>query len=102
METLQAAQAQTKTRRSKRCLVTTIDSGHFKMGNKNVPITNPIRLAGGISGVDGSFHYNSEGGLSASKQLVPGGIIGLTGLDWLVNFLNLEGLKLLRGHRAGG
>lgn len=76
------------------CMVTTIDSGHFKMGNKNVPITNPIRLAGGISGVDGSFHYNSEGGLSASKQLVPGGITGLTGLDWLVNFLNLEGLKL--------
>jgi hypothetical protein len=76
------------------CLVTIIDSGHFKMGSKNVPITNPIRLAGGISGVDGSFHYNSEGGLSASKQQVPGGIIGLTGLDWLVNFLSLEGLKL--------
>lgn len=76
------------------CIVTTIDSGHFKMGSKNVPITAPIRLAGGISGVDGSFRFNKEGGLSPAKQQVPGGIIGLTGLDWLVNFLNLEGLKL--------
>ena len=76
------------------CMTSTIKSGHFKMGNKNVPITNPITLSAGISSIDGSLVWNSKGGLSASKQQVPGGIIGLTGLDWLVNFLSVEQLKL--------
>jgi hypothetical protein len=76
------------------CLTSTITGGHFKMGNKNVPITNPITLSAGISEIDGSLHWNSKGGLLPAKQQVPGGIIGLTGLDWLVNFLNVEQLKL--------
>lgn len=40
------------------------------------------------------FTANSEGGLSKTKQEVPGGVIGLTGLDWLVNFLKADALKL--------
>jgi len=76
------------------CLVSTINGGHFQMGSKDVPITNPITLSAGISGIDGSLIPNSKGGLTPVKQQVPGGIIGLTGLDWLVNFLSLEGLKL--------
>jgi hypothetical protein len=64
------------------------------MGNKEVPISNPITLSGGFKeGLEG-FTANSKGGLTPVKQQVPGGVIGLTGLDWLVNFLNLEGLKL--------
>ena len=63
------------------------------MGSKDVPITNPITLSGGAT-FDGRLFANSKGGLAPVKQQVPGGIIGLTGLDWLVNFLNLEGLKL--------
>jgi hypothetical protein len=74
------------------CVRSVIKSGHFQMGNKDVPITNPIELTGGSD-----FHNvfaNAQGGMKPVKQQVPGGIIGLTGLDWLVNFLNLEGLKL--------
>lgn len=75
------------------CVRSVIDGGHFQMGSKNVPISKPMTLSGGgTSG--GQFVFTSKGGLSPVKQLVPGGIVGLTGLDWLVNFLNLEGLKL--------
>ena len=76
------------------CIYSKIKGGHFQMGNKNVPISKPMTLTGGSNGSLEGFHANSKGGLTAVKQLVPGGIIGLTGLDWLVNFLSLEGLKL--------
>ncbi len=75
------------------CQRVVIDGGHFQMGSKDVPITNPMTLSGGVKG-GGEVVANSKGGLTPVKQQVPGGIIGLTGLDWLVNFLNLEGLKL--------
>lgn len=75
------------------CFRSVVKSGHFQMGSKDVPITNPITLSGGY---DGELHFfaNSKGGLTPVKQQVPGGVVGLTGLDWLVNFLSLEGLKL--------
>lgn len=76
------------------CLHSVVTGGHFNMGNKEVPISSPITLNGGVKEELTGFTYNSQGGLSAVKQQVPGGVIGLTGLDWLVNFLNLEGLKL--------
>jgi hypothetical protein len=76
------------------CLRSVIKSGHFQMGSKDVPITNPIILIGGTDPSLSGFAYNSKGGLLPAKQPVPGGVIGLTGLDWLVNFLSLEGLKL--------
>jgi hypothetical protein len=75
------------------CVRSVITSGHFQMGSKDVPISNPITLSGGVE-ADGNLIFNSKGGLTPVKQLVPGGVIGLTGLDWLVNFLNLEALKL--------
>lgn len=75
------------------CVTSTINSGHFQMGSKNVPISKPITLSGGIT-EDNRLVYNGKGGLTPVKQLVPGGVIGLTGLDWLVNFLNIEALQL--------
>ena len=51
-------------------------------------------LNGGVDGEFEGFSANAKGGLSKTKQEVPGGIIGLTGLDWLINFLGLEDLKL--------
>ncbi|HEX4670239.1 MAG TPA: hypothetical protein VH275_09750 [Solirubrobacterales bacterium] len=76
------------------CIHSVVKSGHFQMGNKDVPITNPITLSGGTDELLKNFSYNSKGGLVPAKQTVPGGIIGLTGLDWLINFLNVEQLKL--------
>jgi len=76
------------------CLRSTISGGHFQMGSKDVPITNPITLSGGLDPNTEIVSANAKGGLTPVKQPVPGGIIGLTGLDWLVNFLNIEQLKL--------
>jgi hypothetical protein len=75
------------------CQRAIIDGGHFQMGSKDVPIKNPITLSGGIN-ESGKVVANKSGGITPVKQEVPGGIIGITGLDWLVNFLNLEALKL--------
>ena len=76
------------------CLRSEVTGGHLQMGKKDVPVKNPLTIVGGLNGELENFTYNSKGGLSKVKQEVPGGIIGLTGLDWLINFLNLEGLKL--------
>jgi hypothetical protein len=75
------------------CIHSIVESGHFQMGSKDVPITNPIPMTGGIDEA-GRLFANSHGGLTPVKQQVPGGVIGLTGLDWLINFLNIEQLKL--------
>lgn len=76
------------------CSKTVIKSGHFQMGSKDVPISKPITLSGGVLFPTGNFAANKSGGLTPVRQIVPGGIIGLTGLDWLVNFLNIEQLQL--------
>ena len=78
------------------CLHAVISSGNFKMGSKNVPIEKPISLTGGANNLfsPGPLLFNSEGGLSKAKQKVPGGVIGLTGLTWLAEFLGIEALTL--------
>jgi len=76
------------------CLRTTVTGGHFQMGSKDVPITTPITISGGVDYNYGNFAYNSKGGMSQSKQKVPGGVIGLTGLTWLAEFLGIEALTL--------
>jgi hypothetical protein len=75
------------------CLNMKIKSGNFKMGSKNVPIEKPFRLSGGYTEA-GAFSFNSKGGLEKVKQKVPGGIIGLTGLTWLAEFLGIDALTL--------
>jgi hypothetical protein len=75
------------------CLVSTITGGHFQIGTKDVPIKHPITLAGGIT-LDEHMVFTKKGGLTPVKEQVPGGVIGLTGLDWLVNFLGIEALQL--------
>jgi hypothetical protein len=76
------------------CVFSEVFGGHLQIGKKDVPIKNLITLGGGVNFSFEGFTASPKGGLSKTKQEVPGGIIGLTGLDWLINFLNLEGLKL--------
>jgi hypothetical protein len=76
------------------CVRSVVNSGNFKMGNKDVPITKPIILTGGANEYLENFVANSEGGLKPAKQKVPGGVIGLTGLTWLAEFLGSEALTL--------
>lgn len=76
------------------CLRTVISGGNFKMGSKNVPIQNPMTLTGALDTSNGNFIYNSEGGLTKVKQKVPGGVVGLTGLTWLLEVLGSNALTL--------
>ncbi len=76
------------------CVRADITGGHFQMGNKDVPITAPITLSGGVEDGLQGFSANSKGGMSPAKQKVPGGVIGLTGLTWLLEFLGSEALTL--------
>jgi hypothetical protein len=84
------------------CIRSVVTGGHFQMGSKTVPITNPITLNAGFESKSGLLYYNSEGGLSETKQEVPGGIVGLTGLDWLIKFLNVEQLKVFAQTELAG
>ena len=76
------------------CVHSEVVGGHFKMGNKDVPITNPIKITGGVGFGLSGFSANSEGGMSVAKQKVPGGVVGLTGLTWLAELLGIEALTL--------
>lgn len=83
------------------CIHSEITGGNFKMGSKNVPITNPIVLTGGALS-NGDIIANSQGGLKPAKQKVPGGVIGLTGLTWLAELLGSEALTLYAVTEAVG
>lgn len=76
------------------CVRSEITGGKFKMGNKEVPIEKAMVLTGGVKNGFGPLFFNSEGGLSKAQQKVPGGVIGLTGLTWLLEFLGSEALTL--------
>jgi hypothetical protein len=76
------------------CVRSDVTGGHLQMGKKDVPIENPLKLTGGVNEVFGEFTANSEGGLSKTKQKVPGGVIGLTGLTWLLEFFGSDALTL--------
>jgi hypothetical protein len=70
------------------CMKMVFDGGHLQLGKKNIPVTNPFTLRGGLRQVSFAYLANSEGGLSSAKQTVEGGLIGLTGLGWLDQVLS--------------
>jgi hypothetical protein len=76
------------------CLFSEITGGHLLVGSKNVPIEAPLTLSGGTDAEFEGFSYNSKGGLSKVKQKVPGGVLGLTGLTWLLEFFGSDALTL--------
>ena len=84
------------------CLRAVVKSGHFQMGTKDVPITDPIVITGGVDEELGNFKFNAEGGMKPSKQKVPGGVVGLTGLTWLLEILGSEALTLYAETQAVG
>lgn len=86
----------------KTCFRAEITGGHFQMGNKDVPITNPIVLSGGYNTSGTEFKASPKGGLTPVRQKVPGGVIGLTGLTWLLEFFGNESLTLYAVTEAAG
>lgn len=72
------------------CIATVVDGGHLKLGSKNTPIVDPITLSGALNS-SGSFIV---GEFDGGSQAIPGGLIGLTGLDWLIYLFPNEVLGL--------
>jgi hypothetical protein len=65
------------------CIKYTFSGGEIGIGNREVPVTNPIVLRGGVEQITGDFIDNAEGGIVPVQQTVPGGLVGLTGLKGL-------------------
>lgn len=84
------------------CVRSVVKSGTFKMGNKTVTIEKPIVLSGGTDASLGNFTYNSKGGMPPVNQKVPGGVVGLTGLTWLLELLGSEALTLYAATELAG
>jgi hypothetical protein len=72
------------------CVTSVVDGGHLQLGSKDTPIVDPITLVGATT-TTGSFELGSFDG---GRQTVPGGLVGLTGLDWLADVLGLNALKV--------
>jgi hypothetical protein len=83
------------------CVYSTITGGTFQMGSKEVPLANPMTLSGGLQ-TDGTVVATAKGGLSVVKQKVPGGVVGLTGLTWLLEFFGNESLTLYAATELAG
>ena len=76
------------------CVRSDVTGGHLKTGSKTVPIEHPLALSGAVDFSLEGFTAGPEGGLSKVKQKVPGGVIGLTGLTWLLELFGSEALTL--------
>lgn len=76
------------------CIRSDVTGGYLQIGKKTVPIENPLVLSGGVDNQFEHFTAGPEGGLSKTKQKVPGGVLGLTGLTWLLEFFGSEALTL--------
>jgi hypothetical protein len=64
-----------------KCFVATTTGGSFTIGNKDVPITKPIILQGGLMKKTKQFVPATSGAtLSKTTLTVPGGLIGIEGL----------------------
>lgn len=61
------------------CVVTNVTGGHLQLGSKDTPIEDPLKLVIGLTGAGQSVPGSFDGG----RQRIPGGLIGITGLDWL-------------------
>jgi len=84
------------------CVRSEITGGHIKLGNKDTPIEKTIVLSGGVNGDLQNFQANSKGGMTKVKQKVPGGVLGLTGLTWLLEFFGSEALTLYATSELAG
>jgi len=72
------------------CTNAVVHGGHLEMGSKDTPITDPIKIAGAIT-LNGTYFLGSFDG---GSQTVPGGLVGITGLNWLaLVFPTLLGVK---------
>jgi hypothetical protein len=74
------------------CMYSLSSNGTFTVGNKTVPLKNPVTLQGGLSANPATgelvFVGASDGNtLSKTPQPVPGGLLGVTAPTWWPKFL---------------
>lgn len=69
------------------CVYSVSSGGGFTVGNKEVPLVNPVVLQGGLD-FKGAF-YGAENGDTLQKvsQPVPGGLLGVTAPSWWPKFV---------------
>ena len=76
----------------KRCLYSVTEGGKVVLGNKTVPIENPVTLQGGYGKVNSETHFSpffeATNGVTLSKtpQPVPGGLAGLVNCKEISNW----------------
>jgi hypothetical protein len=76
-----------------KCIYSVTESGEVVLGNKKVPIVNPVTVQGGFSKPNKETHTSSFFGatngvtLSKTPQPVPGGLAGLVNCKEISNFL---------------
>lgn len=74
------------------CMYSVSSNGTFTVGNKSVPLVNPVTLQGGLAQDPKTFELyfvGAENGdtLSKTPQPVPGGLLGITAPSWWPKFL---------------
>jgi hypothetical protein len=75
------------------CIYGETKSGSFTMGNKTVPLVNPVIIQGGAGGPEALagpltiYPPTSGDVLSKTPQPVPGGLLGVTAPSWWPQFL---------------
>lgn len=72
------------------CATSNVLSGHLKMGKRSVPIVDPLHISVSVAPPGEVFVGSFDGG----RQPVPGGIVGLTGLNWLTGLVPGNLLKV--------
>jgi hypothetical protein len=75
------------------CIKYELTGGHIGFGKREIPISKTIILRGAIEQETENFLHNSEGGIVPVQQIVPGGLIGMTGYKWLNEYSEKQ-LKL--------
>ncbi len=87
------------------CFVSVTTSGSITIGNKTVPVKNPVTLQGGLEQSEGEFNFvGAEDGntLSRTAQPVPGGLLGVTAPTWWPVILqNLFNEVVINGGATG-
>jgi hypothetical protein len=72
------------------CILSVSTGGSFTIGNKTVPLVNPVTLQGGGYNEEEVTHFvGAENGQTLSKtpQPVPGGLVGITAPTWWPKFV---------------
>ncbi len=75
------------------CFRTVFSGGELQLGSMEIPIENPFALSGGTTAA-GIYDDSPKGGLQSVKQIVPGGVVGLTGMTWLEEYFGPEALTV--------